>query len=180
MLVEIKGRQDQIQVRLWNQDWIACLDELKQKLKSIQDLCIEAIYVFVQCELSKDECMELFHLVNSYNMSIASIVYVHQGSVLETLYEMDVGNYTFYHDVLILCDIPIHTSITVYHGNLYVFGVVSGEIELISKVSKLYALKISKLRIKMNDMPMRYIEHQDHCILQYIKGKETRVWQDQL
>ena len=180
VLVEIRGRQDQLQVRLFNQDFDACINELSNKLKDIQGLCIEAIYLFVQCELSKEECLQLFHLVNQLHMSIASITYMHQSSILETLYEMDVGNYEFYHDVLILCDIPIHSSITVYHGNLYVFGVVSGEIEFISKQSKLYALEINKLRIKLNDMPMRYIDSNSHCILQYEKRKETKLWQDQL
>ena len=180
MLVEIRGRQDQLQVRLFNQDWNACMEELSKKLMDIQGLCIESIYLFVQYELSKEDCLNIFHLVHNLHMSIASISYMNQSSVLETLYEMDVGNYEFYHDVLILCDIPQHSSITVYHGNLYVFGIVRGEIELISKQSKIYALQIEKLRIKLNDMPMQYIDFKGHCILQYEKRKEIRRWQDQL
>jgi hypothetical protein len=63
---------------------------------------------------------------------------------------------------------------------MYVFGKVSGEIEFYSKKSKLYALSIYKLRLKMNDMPMQYIQEYDKCVLQYQYRKEKGIWQDQL
>ena len=180
MSIEIRGRQDQLQVHIHNLHWQHSMDELQVKLSSICDLHVEVIYVFMEYEMSKDELKSLFSLVNQLGMCIGSICYFHQNKMLETLDTIGIGNYKFDHDVLILNDVSMHTSITMYHGNLYVFGCVSGEVEFYSKMSKLYAVSIEKLRIQMNDMPMQYIEKRDHCVLQYEKRKETKLWKDQL
>lgn len=179
MLVEIRGKKDQLQVRLWNENWNLCFMELKDKLKNIIKLQIEEIHLFIQNPISKTELKDIVSLTRSMQICIASITYIHQNAILETLDVIGVGHHQFDHDVLILSDIRMHTSITMVHGNLYVFGCVSGDIEFYSKQSKLYALRIEKLRMKMNDMPMRYIEYEPSCILQY-ERKEQGKWQDQL
>lgn len=180
MTVEIRGKQDQVQVKLLNYQWMECMSTLKEKLKNIKELRIESIYVYVLLPMSLSEMMELFHLVRNQKICIAKISYVNQGSMIETVDHIGVGNFHYDHDVLILGDISPHTSLTLHHGNLYVFGKVSGDLEFLSKKSKLYAQKIEKLRIKFNDLPMQYVECKENCILEYEKRKEKGKWQDQL
>ena len=180
MLVDIRGHKDQLQVYLHNGQIDACFHELSNKLADIRDLKIEAIYLFVEHNMTNEQLLMLFQLVNQMGMCIASIQYVHQYDVIQTLHEIGVGKYTFDHDVLLLSDVSMYTQITMYHGNLYVFGKVSGEIEMYSKQSKLYAVEVDRLQLKMNDMPWQYIHHKNHCILSYEKRKENRIWQEQL
>ena len=180
MYVEIRGRQDQLQVYIKNSNRSLPMEELKQRLQPLQDLQVEVVHIFLEKMIESQEVLSLITLVNTCDMLVASISYTFQNAVIETLDAISIGHYDFYHDVLILSDIPLHTSITMYHGNMYVFGKVSGEIEFYSKKSKLYALSIYKLRLKMNDMPMQYIQEYDKCVLQYQYRKEKGIWQDQL
>ena len=147
---------------------------------AISDLKIEVVYLFVEYPMSSEQIILLFSCVNGLGMCIGAIQYMHQFDMIQTLHEIGVGHYTFDHDILLLADVSLHTQITMYHGNLYVFGKVSGEIEMYSKQSKLYAVEIDRLRLQLNDMPMQYIHHDFNCILQYEKRKENRLWQEQL
>lgn len=180
MSIEVRGRQEQLQVFIKNSNGKVSITDLMNKLEPLEALQVEMIYIFVEKPLQSDEVLNIIKVVNQFHMMVASITYVFQNKMIETLETIDVGHFDFYHDVLILNDIPMHTSITMYHGNMYVFGKVSGEIEFYSKQSKLYALSIRKLRLKINDMPMQYIQEMDQCVLKYQNRKETKLWQDQL
>ncbi|MDD6468114.1 MAG: hypothetical protein PUF50_08055 [Erysipelotrichaceae bacterium] len=180
MIVEIRGKQDQVQVKLLNYLWDNCMKLMEEKLMNLKELRIESIYVYVLLPMTVIEIRELFQMVRKEDICIAKISYLNQGSMIETVDHIGVGNFHYDHDVLILGDISPHTSLTLHHGNLYVFGKVSGDIEFLSKKSKLYAQRIEKLRIKFNDLPIQYVEWKENCILEYKTRKDKGKWQDQL
>lgn len=180
MKVQVKGRQDKVVVEIDNREWEACKEELENRLPFMQALQIERVQIQLQQMPDEEQCLALFHTVNGCGICIEGLHIPLEQPQLQTVSTILAGSYVFEHDMLVLGDIKPHTTITMLHGSLYVFGTVSGTIECISREAVFYGLRCEKLHIKFNDDPMQYIETSGFVKMKY-QGKENQsIWHDQL